>query len=60
MAQVSYDSEVNILSIRLNDHKIVDSDTEDHCVIDYDKDGNIVNIDVMKVNLEKLLKIGKK
>ncbi|MFA6917775.1 MAG: DUF2283 domain-containing protein [Candidatus Gracilibacteria bacterium] len=60
MAQISYDSEVNILSVRLSNHKIVDSDTGDHCVIDYDKDGNIVNIDVMEVNLEKLLKASKK
>ncbi|MFA7685352.1 MAG: DUF2283 domain-containing protein [Candidatus Gracilibacteria bacterium] len=59
MAQVSYDPEVNILSIKLNDHKIADSDMEDHCVIDYDKDVNIVNIDLMEVNLEKLLKISK-
>lgn len=59
MAQVSYDPEVNILSIKLNNHKIIDSDMEDHCVIDYDKDGNIVNIDLMEVNLEKLLKISK-
>lgn len=59
MADISYDPEVKILSIKMSDNKIADSDTEDHCVIDYDKDGKIVKIEVLEANLEKLLKSSK-
>ena len=59
MADISYDPEVKILSIKLSDNKIADSDMEDHCVIDYDKDGKIVRIDVLEANLEKLIKPSK-
>ncbi|MDD3861295.1 MAG: DUF2283 domain-containing protein [Candidatus Gracilibacteria bacterium] len=56
MPKINYDADVKILSVRLSKNKIVDSDMKDNCVIDYDKDGNIVNIDLMGVNLENLLK----
>jgi len=59
MADISYDPEVKILSIKMSDNKIADSDMEDHCVIDYDKDGKIVKIEVLEANLEKLLKSSK-
>lgn len=59
MAQISYNPEVKILSIKLSDNKIADSDMEDHCVVDYDKNGKIVNIDVMEADLGKLIKISK-
>lgn len=58
MAKIVYDSEVKILSIRLSKNKSVDSDVKDNVVLDYDKDGKLVNIDVMRVNLEDVLKIG--
>jgi uncharacterized protein YuzE len=59
MADIDYDPEVKILSIKMSDNKIADSDMEDHCVIDYDKDGKIVKIEVLEANLEKLLKSSK-
>ncbi len=56
MPEITYDPEVQILSIRLSDDKIVDSDLEGDFVIDYDAKGNIVNIDIMDFNLKKLSK----
>lgn len=55
MAKVSYDPEVNILSIKLLSKKSVDSDVFDDIVLDYDAEGNIVNIDLMNINLENLI-----
>jgi len=55
MPKIHYDPEVKILSIRFRDEKSVDSDVNDNVVLDYDKDGHIVNIDVMEVNLEDMI-----
>ena len=55
MAKIYYDPEVNILSIKLLSSKSIDSDVFDDLVLDYDADGNIVNIEVMNVNLDNLL-----
>lgn len=52
MARISYDPEVNILSIRLLDKKSVDSDMQDDVVLDYDEKGDLVNIDVMNFHPE--------
>ena len=49
--QLQYDGESKILSIRLRRNKSVDSDTEGNIVLDYDQDGNLVNIDIMHINL---------
>lgn len=57
MTKIQYNPEVKILSIRLMDKKSVDSDVKDNVVIDYDKDGHIVNIDVMEVDLEDLVRV---
>ena len=59
MPKITYDPEVEILSIRINESKIADSDIQENCVIDYDKDGNIVNIDVTEIDLTKILSINK-
>jgi uncharacterized protein YuzE len=55
MPKIHYDPEVKILSIRFKEEKSVDSDVNDNVVLDYDKDGHIVNIDVMEVSLEDLI-----
>lgn len=57
MPKISYDPEVQILSIRLSDEKIADSDLEGDLVIDYNAKGGIVNIDIMHFDLKKLSKI---
>lgn len=57
MPKIHYDPEVQILSIRISNEKIVDSDLEGDLVIDYDAKGSIVNIDIMHFDLKKLPKI---
>lgn len=59
MTKIKYDKEVKILSIRLSDKKSADSDAENNIVIDYDKDGKVVNIDIMDINLNEFKKIDK-
>ena len=55
MPQINYNPEVKILSIKFNEENSVDSDVIDNVVLDYDKDGHIVNIDVMEVNIEDVI-----
>lgn len=57
MAKIKYDKETKILSIRLSTKRSVDSDTKGNIVIDYDKDGDIVNIDIMKISIDEFSKI---
>jgi uncharacterized protein YuzE len=46
--KIKYDQEVDILIVRLSDEKIVESDEPRKGVIlDYDKDGNIVKIEIL-------------
>ncbi len=55
MTKISYDPDVKILSIRLQKTKSVDSELKENVVLDYDKDGRLVNIDIMEVDLEDLV-----
>lgn len=52
MIDIQYDPEVKILMIKLSNNQIVDSSVEKNCVFDYDKDGNIVSIEVTNMYLE--------
>jgi len=47
------------LSIRLSKKRSVDSDVKDNIVIDYDEKGEIVNIEIMKINLNEFAKAKK-
>ena len=51
--RIKYDPKVNILSIRLSNKKSVDSDIKGNVVIDYDQTGEIVNLEIMKINLSE-------
>jgi uncharacterized protein YuzE len=51
--KIKYDPKSNILSIRLSKKKSVDSEIKGNIVIDYDENGEIVNIEIMKINLEE-------
>jgi uncharacterized protein YuzE len=51
--KIKYDPKSNILSIRLSKKKSFDSDIKGNIVIDYDENGEIVNIEIMKINLEE-------
>ena len=49
--KVQYDSETDTLNIVLSEGKIVETDEEKSGVnIDYDKDGNIVEIEVLSAS----------
>jgi uncharacterized protein YuzE len=57
MTKITYDPEVKILSIRLQKTKSVDSELKENVVLDYDKKGRLVNIEIMDVNLEELMNV---
>lgn len=52
---IKYNREEEILSIRFSKKKSVDSDIQNNVVVDYDKDGNIVGLDIMKIALENFI-----
>jgi len=54
--KIKYDKNSNILSIRLSRKKSVDSEIKGNIVIDYDENGEIVNIEIMKISLEEFVK----
>lgn len=55
---IKYDKKSNILLIRLS-KKSVDSEVKDNIVIDYDENGEIVNIEIMKINLGEFTRVKK-
>jgi uncharacterized protein YuzE len=55
--KIKYDPKSNILSISLSKKRSVDSDVKGNIVIDYDENGEIVNIEIMKINLEEFGRI---
>ena len=55
MYKIAYDPEVKILKIRLKPGKSVDSDIKGNVILDYDKSGNLVKLEVMDVNLEEVM-----
>ena len=57
--QIKYEKKSNILSIRLSKKRSVDSDVTDNIVIDYDENGEIVNIEIMKISLGEFIKAKK-
>jgi len=57
--QIKYDKSSNILSIKLSKKKSIDSEIKGNIVIDYDESGEIVNIEIMKINLNEFAKIQK-
>lgn len=56
MVKVTYDKEAKILSFRLSPKKSVDSDVQENVVIDRDKNGAIVNIEIMDVEMGEFRK----
>ncbi len=49
---ISFDQESEALSIKLSDKPVADSDVQDNIILDYDKDGTIVAINVYKFSFE--------
>jgi len=54
--KIKYDKKLNILSIRLSKKKSVDSEIKDNIIIDYDENGEIVNIEIMKISLGEFMR----
>jgi len=55
--QIKYNKNSKIISIRISRKKSVDSDVKGNIVVDYDENGEIVNIEIMKINLNEFAKI---
>ena len=53
MPKIQYHEKEKILSIRLSNKKSVDSDVQDNIVVDYDKDGNVINLEVMPISMKE-------
>lgn len=53
--KIKYNQDNEILSLRFSAKKSVDSDIQGNVVIDYDAKGEIVNIDIMKINLDNFV-----
>lgn len=46
--KIKYDQEVDILVVRLSDEAVFESDeTRKGVIMDYDKDGNVVSIEIL-------------
>ncbi|MBI5216404.1 MAG: DUF2283 domain-containing protein [Ignavibacteriae bacterium] len=56
MPKIQYDPEVKILNIRLREDKSVDSEIKENVVLDYDAQGHIVNIEIMDINIEDIIR----
>ncbi|HEY4517075.1 MAG TPA: DUF2283 domain-containing protein [Candidatus Paceibacterota bacterium] len=56
MVKIDYDKEARILSFRIGRGKSVDSDVQDNVVIDRDKQGRIVNVEIMDVGIDEFKK----
>lgn len=51
--KITYDKEARVLRIQIRPGKSADSDMERNTVIDYDKKGNIVNLEIMSFGLDE-------
>ncbi|PIR83537.1 hypothetical protein COU18_02525 [Candidatus Kaiserbacteria bacterium CG10_big_fil_rev_8_21_14_0_10_51_14] len=56
MVKITYDKEARVLAFRLSPKKSVDSEVEDTVVIDRDKNGSIVNIEIMDIGIGEFRK----
>ncbi len=55
MTDITYDPDARILNIHLMDGKVHDTDVQKNCIIDYDKKGRILNIEVTEIDFEEML-----
>ena len=51
--KITYNKEARVLRIQVRPGKSVDSDMERNTVIDYDKQGNVVNLEIMSFGLDE-------
>ncbi len=53
--KIKYNKKSSILSLRFSKNKSVDSDIQGNVVIDYGKDGKVVNIEVMNISMDNFI-----
>ena len=58
--KISYDKKSRVLSIDVRPGKSVDSDVQDNLVIDYDKAGRVVRVNLYAVDFNAFRDISKK
>lgn len=51
-SKISYDKESQVLSLEVQKAKSVDSDIQNNVVIDYDKNGKVVRINIYAFNFD--------
>ena len=56
MPTISFDEESRIMNIKVSVKKSVDSDVYGNMVVDYDKNGQITNIDLMDFSMKEFHK----
>ncbi len=56
MPKITYDKETNITYIKLNDNEFHENIVHGNCVLDVDKKGNIIGIEILDFDIEKDLK----
>ena len=55
--KIKYHKKEAILSVRFGKEKSVDSDIQGNVVVDYDKKGNVVSMDIMNINLDNFVSL---
>ncbi len=56
MPKITYDKETNITYIKLNNNKFHENIVHGNCVLDVDKNGDTIGIEILDFNVEKDLK----
>ncbi len=56
MTKIKYNKESKILSIHLSNKQSIDSDVRGNVVVDYDKEGEVVKLDIMSISLDEFSK----
>lgn len=54
-SKIHYHKDEKILSLRFRNTKSVDSDIEGNVVIDYDRQGKVVKVEIMHFNLNDFI-----
>lgn len=57
MVKALYDKKSEILSLRLSNKKSVDSDVRGNVVIDYDKNGDVVGVEIMGISFGEFSRV---
>ncbi|NIA02310.1 MAG: DUF2283 domain-containing protein [Nitrospirae bacterium] len=56
MPKITYDKETNITYIKLNNNEFHENIINGNCVLDVDKNGGIIGIEILDFNVEEDIK----